>query len=223
VKHSEHFPKGLTLMELLMVVFIILLVLSIGGNTYRDQRKHVVYNDSLAKITSMIKTARNYALTSRAAYDECQLPGNEVYVPEYGYGVYIERDNTLGQSRAVLFANTQADGPQEPDQYDELVNPCDSDLPEEEFIIPQEVQFMSLSINKGNPPTPISGPFPDTAVIIFRPPSADVTLAVNNEVSVPDVTYLNDLYMRFKRPDAPDDSSLYIHFNRIAGFPELEE
>ena len=209
-------------MELLVVVFIILLVLSIGSNTYRDQRKHVIYNDSLAKISSMIKTARNYALTSRATYDECEL-GNEVHVPEYGYGVYFERSDTLGQSRAVLFANTQADGLQEPDQYDEEVNPCDSDLIEETFVIPQEVQFMSLSIDKEDPPTPISVSFRNTAVIIFRPPSADVTLAVNDEVIQINLTYLNDLYMRFKRPDAPLDSSLYIHFNRIAGFPEIEE
>ena len=224
MKKNKHFPKGLSLMEMLMVVFIILLVLSIGGNTYRDQRKHVIFNDSVAKISNMIKDARNYSLTSRSIYDdECQPVGEEVYIPEQGYGVFISRSNTLGQSRVVLFANTIATpGTTEADQYNEVSDPCNSDFIEEEFIVPQEVEFVSLAIDKDEPPTPINLVAPNTAVIIFRPPMADATLAVNNTF-IPTVNHLNDLYMRFKRPDAAaNDVGQYIHFSKIAGFPEIE-
>ena len=212
-------------MEMLMVVFIILLVLSIGGNTYRDQRKHVIFNDSVAKISNMINNARNYTLTSRAVNDtECQLPGEEVYVPEGGYGVFISRSATLGQSRFVLFANTKTEGTNnESVQYDENADPCDSDLIEEDFLLPQEVNFVSLSTDQNDPPTLISAVSPDTAVIIFSPPLADATVAVDNAIVMPTVNYLNDLYMQFRRPDATaSDVSQYIHFNKIAGFPEIE-
>ena len=86
MKNINRFPKGLTLIELLMVVIIIMIVMSIGANTYRDQRKHVMYNDAVLKVNNLIKTARSYAMTSRSVYDPCvMLEEDRVYVPEGGF------------------------------------------------------------------------------------------------------------------------------------------
>ena len=106
-------------MELLIVVMIITLVMSIGGNAYRDQQKHVNYNNAVFKVSDMIKTARNYAVTSRSVYDTCEiLEDDRAYVPAEGYGVYIYRSDTPGESRAVLFANTKKDTEIETNQFD---------------------------------------------------------------------------------------------------------
>ena len=223
MKINKHFPKGLTLIELLIVVLIIMLVMSIGGNTYRDQRKHVIYNDSVLKVINLIKTARSYALTSRTVYDECAGPGNEMYVPAEGYGVYLFRSSVPGQSRAVLFANTEIDNEGERNRFQEFAAPCSSDMIEEDFTIPVDVDFVGLWTDKAQPAhTGIGGGAPDKATIIFRPPLAEATITVNDVAPV--LTYLNELYVQFRRPDSPSSiPSQYIYFNRIAGFPEIEK
>ena len=225
MKTNKTFPKGFTIVELMVVIIIITIVTSIGTNTYQAQRRQVRYNDSVLKVVTMIKQARNYAVTSRAVYDECEV-GNESYVPAEGYGVYIERGETPGQSRVVLFANTQIDDAIELNQFDEVLDPCDSDLIEDEYTLPLDTILNDLL-------TEISGPTPldsntnadeNEAVIIFRPPLSDTTLAANdhplteNQLTLPD-----DLYLEFRRAETPVGiPSQYVHINRIAGFPELE-
>lgn len=210
-------------MELLVVVIIIMLVMSIGGNAYRDQQKHVSYNDAVLKVVNLIKTARNYAVTSRSVYDDCEDEADRVYVPEEGYGVYIFRSDTPGESRAVLFANTEKDNEVEANQFDEIYgSPCASDMIEEDFTIPVDASLLSLSIDKV---LPIGGNNANEAVIIFRPPLADATIAVNDHLPTIDLlTFLDDLYLQFRRPESPVSvPSMYIHFNHIAGFPEIEK
>lgn len=215
-------------MEMLIVVFVILLVLSIGGNTYRDQRKHLQFTNAIVKVNSMIKLAREYTVTSRSVYDEeCQPVGEEAYVPAEGYGVYIERSDTLGLSRIVLFANTQADNESEINQYNVIGGaPCNSDLIEEDYLLPIEVDFVELSVDQKLPNhTPINGiTTNDKAVIIFSPPVADTTIAANDNPGDPNsLVMLDDLYMHFRRPDSDvSTASYYIHINHIAGFPEIE-
>ena len=213
------------MIEMMVVIIIITIVASIGTNTYQAQRKQVRYNDSILQVLTMIKQARNYAVTSRAVYDTCQV-GSESYIPPEGYGVYIERSTTPGQSRVVLFANTQVDDAIELNQYEEELDPCDSDLKEDEYILPLDTVLNDLL-------TDLTGPTPldsntnadeNEAVIIFRPPLSDVTLAANdhplteNQLTLPD-----DLYLEFRRAEsAVGIPSQYIHINRIAGFPEIE-
>ncbi|MBN2306761.1 hypothetical protein JXD20_02140 [Candidatus Peregrinibacteria bacterium] len=210
-------------MELLIVVFIILLVLSIGGNTYRNQRKHVIYNDSVAHVSDLIKTARNYALTSRSVYDTCQPEGQEVYVPAEGYGVYFIQVDSSGLSRAVLFANTKTSPGSAINQYDETGDSCASDIIEEDYYLPDETRFTGLSIDRAQPHTKIGGALAaqNQVVIIFRPPLADPVIVVNDHASLNSLTYLNDLYLQFLRPGS--STYHYIHFNRIAGFPEIQK
>jgi prepilin-type N-terminal cleavage/methylation domain-containing protein len=228
VKKNKLFSKGFTMIEMLVVVIIIALVASIGTSAYRNQQAHVRHTDSIVKVLSMIKQARNYAVSSRSIYDRDLCEGVESYVPEEGYGVYISRSDDAGMSRIVLFANTEADDESEANQYDEIVGaPCVSDLIEEEYFLPGETELIGLSVDKAIPNhTPISymgGATDDEAVIIFRPPIADTTLAVNNPVPGPLFT-LSDLYLQFGRVAADVSiSSQYIHINSIAGFPEVEQ
>jgi len=224
VKQNRFFPKGFTVIELLVVIIIISIVASIGTNAYQSQRAQVRYNDSVFKVLSMIQTARNYAISSRAVYDECNV-GNENYIPEEGYGVYISRSDEPGLSRFVLFANIEAVNKITANQYDETGG-CNSDLIEEEYFLPIDADFLSLSVDQNLPDhTVIGGNTDDEAVIIFRPPLADATIAVNDHpLDADNLVILNDFYLRFRRAQAdPGIPSQYVHINRIAGFPEIEK
>jgi len=109
---------GFTVMELLVVIIIIAIVASIGANNFKSQRSMVRYNDSILKVMELIKTARNYAVSSRPYYDPIL---KESFVPPEGYGVYVERSETPGMSRVVLFANTDDpinDSIKDRNQYD---------------------------------------------------------------------------------------------------------
>lgn len=218
-------------MELLVVVMVILLILVIGGNTYSRQRRHVQFTDSLVKVSNMINLARDYTITSRSIYDECQFEEEDrTYVPAHGYGVYFERSDTFGQSRIILFANTVTEDISGLNQHGSPLNqynevdgsPCISDFIEEEYMLPQEVEFVDISIDKEG--TPMGGNDQEKAVIIFSPPLADATILANdNPLYSRDLVFLNDLYLHFKRPDTdPSAPSYYIHINKVAGFPEIE-
>jgi len=226
---NKFFPKGFTLMEMLIVVIILALVASIGGNTYSIQRKAVRFTDSIVKVSALIKATRNHAVSSRSAYDpDCQPAGEERFVPAEGYGLYISRSDTPGLSRFVIFANSQADNEVEANQFDEVIgSPCDSDLIEEEYLLPVDTEFTGLFRQISPTKQAIGGLTTDDAVtIIFRPPLADATIAVN-ETPAPadpaDLVYLLDLYLEFRRPQSnPSTPSQYIHINQLAGFPETE-
>jgi len=209
--------KGFTIIELLVVIIIIAIVASIGTNTYQSQRSQARYNNSIIKVLGMIKQARNYAVSSRAVYDETKNPGEESYIPPEGYGVYIERSDTPGASRFVLFANTETNDPEEQDQYDE-----GKDIIEEEYFLSLETNFIGLFTDQDLPThTAIGGGDDNKAVIIFRPPLADAALAVNDNPVQGSLTTLNDLYLEFKRTEAHVDiPSRYIHVNKVSGLAE---
>ena len=218
--------SGFTVIELLIVIIIISLVASIGTSAYQNQRAQVRYNDSIFKVLSMIKTARNYAVSSRPVFDTCELPGEESYIPEEGYGLYIERSDDPGLSRFVLFANTETDDVIESNQFDEEVAPCDSDLIEEEYFLPLDTVFVDLLTETSGPTIFDSNTNADEneAVFIFRPPLAETYIAANDHpLTEANLTEPNELYLEFRRSgsDAAVPSK-YIHMNRIAGFPEIE-
>lgn len=205
---------------MLVVIIIISIVTSLGANTYQEQRRQVQFNDSVLHVLQMIKTARNYAVTSRPYWN-----GTSNVVPPEGYGVYIERSANPGETRVVLFANTDAttDPIEKRDQFEEDGS-NDDDLIEEEYFLHQEVDFEGLSTDLDTPPTPIGGfgiGADNYAVIIFRPPLAEVSLAVNDTPVTGNLVSLNDLYMRFRRAGTPASiPPTILHINHIAGFPE---
>lgn len=225
MKLKKQTPKGFTVIELMVVIIIIAIVASIGTNTYRAQREVVRYNDSIVTVIAMIKKARNYAVTSRPVFDTCQIEGEESYIPEAGYGVYIERSDNLEESRLVLFANTIADDELEAHQYDyDQGSPCTSDLIEEEYNLPLITEFPAFLTDRE--PAPDGTPLiDDTVVILFTPPLADAYVAVNDPLynDLDEVDVLDDLYMEFRRQATPAGiPSTYVHMNRVAGFPEIE-
>jgi type II secretory pathway pseudopilin PulG len=208
--------------ELIVVIFIISVVASVGAGNYRAQRAVVNYNDSIVRILEMIKTARNYAVTSKSYYVDFPTPQN--IVPEEGYGVYIEQHDTPGQSKVILFANTDSstDPIEEREQYE-----AGEDLILDEYTLPIDTDFIGLSTDNTTPSphTAIGGTSgDDEAVIIFRPPLAKTSLAVNDSPLSGNLVELDDLYLQFRRPDAPAAvPSKYIHINKISGFPEILE
>jgi len=220
-------------MEMLIVVLIISFISTIGINTYRNQRTQVQYNDAVLKVLSMIKTARESAITSRSTYDPngCRPAGEETFVPPEGYGVYIERSTVAGQARFVLFANTKADDIQgvKKNQFDdpkEIGDLCASDLVEEEFQLNGLAVLNDLLTNITPPVTPLKSKAradEDRVVILFKNPAADTIIAANDHpIDAVDLTLPLNLYLQFRRGTAATGSpSSYIHVNQMAGFAEI--
>lgn len=208
-------PAGFSLMELLVVVFIILIISVIGNNVYQSQREQLNYNDSVTLALNLIKKARNYAIGSRLTYDGSIVdPEDQNFIPPEGYGVYIERDDELGASRFVLFANTQADDDIERNQYDDGF-----DIIEEEYFLSSGVEFTQILSDLA--PTPLGE---DNIVIIFRPPLAETTIAVNDPglVSASSMILPLEVYLEMRRPTvASGVPSKYIRINRISGLVEI--
>ncbi len=167
---------------------------TIGGNAYRNQRNSFQFNDSLAKTLDIIKTARNYAVTSRAHWD-----GSTSTIPKEGYGVFIDKNN----KRFILFANTSVAG--------DNINKYDSsDGFEEEYVMTKDTEFKVLTGD---------GTAINQAVIFFRPPLADVTITDNSATP----KQITDLELELQRLGAPAGvPNKVIKINKIAGFPEIE-
>ncbi len=203
-------------MEMLIVVVIILIILSIGTNTYQNQRRFARYNNSISEVLSMIKLAQTHAITSRSVEDLNMDPS--IYTPEGGYGIYFERSDTPGQSRVLLFANTaigntEAETATMHQQYDEGL-----DLVEMEYFLDENVDFKSLLDSK-DPMNPIGS---DTAVVVFTPPLADSTLAINNNPLPENLVSLNHLFLEFRQLESLDDiPSKFIHINAVSGVAEI--
>lgn len=210
--------KGVTLAEMIIVMAIVGIIFAIGSNTYRGQREVVEFNNSLTEVIGMMKTARNYAITSRQVNDDSQPAGQELYIPEEGYGIYFEQSSTPGISKVILFANTSTTSPDaKVNQYDDdSTNP--DDITEVEYILPDNTNFEGIYSDKG---ITSEG---DRAVIIFKPPLADTYIATNDAPAGSTFSYseIDTLYLKFSRAGAPDDADKYIKINKTAGFPELE-
>ncbi len=192
--------RAFTIAELVLVVAVIGVLFGIGTRTYRNERDRFVFNDSLSRILNLIKTARDYAITSRSA----ETPTGLV-IPREGYGVHINR--TSGQF--TLFANLGPD-----------VNRFEGDAAdpiEETYTLPSVTVLHSFL--KDNKDTPL-----DTgeALILFRPPFAE-TFISNNGAAEVEANLMDTLYLRLVNQGAPEGApASFIFINRVSGFPELE-
>jgi len=214
--------KGFTLVEILIVIIIIFLVTVMGINTYQSQREFTRYNDAILNINKLIKSARNYTLSSRTVYDPEKID-ESTYIPKGGYGVYIEQSNTAGESRFILFANTATGNTPEEDllkksQYDE-----GEDMIEEIYKLDPIVNFEGLFKDEENPPTPIENN-ENRAVIIFKPPLADSNLAINDNPNPGELKPLSELYLQFRRLGADVAiPPLHIYLNGVSGISEVQK
>lgn len=202
---------GYTILELLIVMFIIVLLATIALTSYQKQRVRLTFDQSLINVNNLIKTARNYATTSKKTPDGI--------IPESGYGIYID----LAEKKFVLFANV-SDEDNSDDQYD--VNGIEPDdiimddssyidingVPNSEgYFLPNTTNFESI-MNENK--TDIPG---GKVVILFRPPLADTTITTNTSP----YTTIHTLYMKFSSQLDPEDKRT-IKINATAGFPEIE-
>lgn len=219
--------KGFTIAEMLIVTIILGVLFSIGTRTYFRERDRFEFNNAFTKILSIIKTARNFASTSRPVYIEAE---DRNIIPADGYGVYIKIDPTGNNSFFTLFANTDGlnikdDKPNRFDQNDKEI---------ESYRLPKKVDFRSFDFDDLNDvpdlglveqwtATPSPGiPSQTEAVIIFRPPLAQ-TFIGNNLLNPNDIE-IDELRMNFINPAAPDVSPKkcqFISIKRAKTFPEL--
>jgi len=214
VIRNSNKPKGFSLIEMIVVVMITLLILTLGINTYRDQQRHVIYNESVSKVLSIVKVARNHALTNRPIFDEDQQLS---IIPKNGYGVYFERSETPGESKVILFANTVAETEVEQQQFDP------GEHIEETYTIPSQVEFVGLWADQNLPDhTGIGGGTPDQAALFFNLPLENGLIAVNDNPAPDSLTTLTDLYLEFRLADSDAEiPSQYIHINSLSGLAEI--
>ncbi len=215
MKHIKIKHKGFTLVEILIVAGIVSLLTTFVFINFSQQRKYLQYNNTLTEILSLIKTARSYAISSRAVYDTSQAPGNETYIPPNGYGVYIEQSANPGESSVILFANTNDTGVFE-NQYD------DADIIEESITITGDSVFDTFELINLSP----ASSTPTTrGVIIFRPPLADTLIADNGEpdnITVEPTIYDTLSTSFYRQGSTTTASGETISINSTSGFPEIE-
>ena len=213
--------KGFTIAELVLVIAIIGILAGIATNTYRSQSSRFSYNESITEVISLIKTARNYAVTSRMVYDTRKdlsttpnVDESEKYIPVAGYGVHINKTTGV----FTLFANTTADTNINKDQF----NPdaTSGDFIEETLTLPDATNFDKLINGDENSTTMITQ---NEAVIIFRPPLGEGFVSNNGDpTTAGNVLETITMEFSYKNPDPTEKSAIrQVKFNRIAGFPEL--
>lgn len=199
--------NGFTIAEFIIVVGIIGVIFAFSSTTFRTQRDNFSYNDSLGKVLDIIKTARNYAITSKGYWDDAT---SKSIIPKEGYGVFIDKDGKT----LTLFANISI-GNNNLYQYDA------GDVVLESYELPDSANFTDIvGVNANGADVTMTD---SQAVIIFRPPLADTFIAVNPDSIPPSITEIIDLTITLKRYDAPasTDGTL-ITINKISGFPEIE-
>ncbi len=212
----RHSKGGYSLIEM-MVVIVIIGVISAGViNIFAGQRAHVQYSEELSRALSLVKKARSYAAANRPVYDESQPEGEESYVPQKGYGVYIERNDTPGESKMVLFANT-SDSPEEKAfQWDK------DDLAEETLLLSKDVVMEGITLQSSGPPE--ASEEVNRAVILFAPFLGEATLAENGDPdSIAEMpTFYENLSVSFRRLGVEGGASRTLRMNQISGVPELD-
>ncbi len=218
IKKTE---AGFTLVEILVVLIIVFLVLAVGINTYQAQREFTRYNDAILKVNQLIKSARNNTLSHQTVYDPENLE-EPTYVPEGGYGVFIDQSKTPGDSRFILFANTATGNNPEEEALKKARYDEGEDLIEEVYALDPIVNFEGLFLDQNDPPSPLENN-EHQAVIIFSPPLADSYLAVNDQPNPDELTTLPELYLSFRRLGAEVVPPLYIYLNGISGISEIQQ
>ena len=208
--------KGFTIAELMIVIGIIAILMGISMNMYRDQKSNFTFNDSLSKILDIIKTARNYSVTSKGYWDDTT---NKSIIPKEGYGVYIEKNGNGGNF--ILFANTDTTDAAGINAGVNQFNGDDKVL--ETYELPDSAFFTEF---KGKDADGNENDINYAAVIIFRPPLAEAFIAENPRalpIRVNNINQIIDLTIGIRRFNAPDDvSPKIISINSISGFPEIQ-
>lgn len=195
--------RGFTLAEMTIVIAILGILAGLGLRTFSTERRQFAFNDSLSQIVMFIKTARNYAITSRAVTSDATT--GEPDIPADGYGVYLEKSATPGASKVILFANNGSNSA--------IYDNTDTVEANDTFFLPPETVFEAI-LNKDT-----GADFGDKATILFKPPFGDAS--VNNNASPP--VAIETLSLQFSNRYSPAGvSARTISFNRVSGFPELE-
>lgn len=150
----QSFQKGFTLIEFIVVVFIILLLTGAVIPIYRANKEELKLKQSAQVIAYSLRRVSEMAMSSQ----EIGPPGAKI-IPSGGYGLYFEK--IVSGDKIVLFADCDKSHLYEPDP-----NQCGS-FPEKIEEIPLE---KGVVIDSFFPPS-------SSLVISFEPP--DPTVYVN--------------------------------------------
>ena len=100
--------QGFTLIELIVVVFIMIITTSLSWANYRKARQNSELNIAALKIASDIRQAQNYALSAK--YSE--NPANRSFILNTrpnAWGIFFS--STLNNDRYIMFADSSSTGP----------------------------------------------------------------------------------------------------------------
>ncbi|MBD3328442.1 prepilin-type N-terminal cleavage/methylation domain-containing protein [Candidatus Peregrinibacteria bacterium] len=101
--------SGMTLVELILVVIIVTVLMAAGiGSILRSQRAFT-FNAADQAVSSMVRTARSYAITGRAVQDYTDyngVNGTTDQVTPANYGIYFD----TAKNQVFLFADIRENG-----------------------------------------------------------------------------------------------------------------
>ena len=237
---------GFTISEMLIVTTIIAFLMSAGIKTYIGERDRYEFINSMVKIISIFKTARNLAITSSPIYINASI-GN--VIPADGYGVHINMDPDPASADDLpvitLFANLGSGPDKIKYQNDDDPNTFNigftNDRVIETYEIPRQVVFEYFQFDEGSGlvdkwgQEAVDKPFEPNkteAVVIFKPPLADTLIRGpegtnhNNKTFTADDPniVLETLGIKLRNPTVSETSPKrcqLIYLNRIKTFPEI--
>ena len=170
--------RGITLIEILLVVFIIALFSSILVADFPKIRRQFALTRTVYKMSQDLRRAQDMALSGQQIKD---ANGDKINVQ--GYGIYINLDNTsLGKKKYIIYADMTND-----QQYDVSGAICGQQLPNRDCVIetidlsqteagviisritnPTDVHWIDINFKPPNPTIKITNlSFGNRAQIIF--------------------------------------------------------
>lgn len=148
---------GFSMIELLVVMFIISLISAVAIANYRGGQRKYVLTQAVQKLVSDIRKAQNMALS-----------GFDIAGAYYGYGVYLEE----GNSYYIIYGDVNGNS---------TYQPAD-DVIEEVSLFPQGVEVASVSTAAGKMSIFFEPPQPTTYINGDSAPglSGTISLKVTN-------------------------------------------
>ena len=212
--------KGYTILEALMVTFVIAILATTSFYTFNKQKEKVNFNRSLSTIASMFKEARNAAITSKTA------PNGQI--PPEGYGVYIDQ----ATQKIIYFANFQAGTGDEKKQYDDGAAGNGADLIIEEHTLNSDTVLEHIMKNidtQAEVTDELTRLKTSTAkfnvkdvVMIFKPPLATTTMITNNGTPLEINKILLRLVQKENQTVMDEATRRYITISKVGGFPTIK-
>lgn len=154
---SWHVPRGVTVVEALIVLLVVSMVATLVLANYRSARNQLRLRQVASEVVSAIREAQSHALSAT------EVGGTETF----GYGVFFNQSNNTYR----LFA--EKTDPAASD-FGKIHDGADKDLPNQPPPLPNDVT-LNVDLTEGSGCSAASS----TAHIIFFPPLPSLNIARN--------------------------------------------